>query len=59
MTTTRAEVEANAFISDDPQIRVRLAQLAMAFAWALLQGDMGMAHSIRGEAILLKLSVQP
>lgn len=45
----------NIFISDDPEIRVRLAHLALAFGNALAGGDIDLAHRVRGEAILLRL----
>ena len=45
----------NLFISDDPEIRVKLAHLALAFGNALVSGDLELAHRIRGEAILLRL----
>jgi hypothetical protein len=43
------------FISDDPAIRVKLAQLSLAYRNALLSGDRELAHRIRGEAISLRL----
>jgi hypothetical protein len=55
LTSHRSHKFENLFISDDPAIRVKLAQLALAFGNALLSGDRELAHRIRGEAILLRL----
>lgn len=44
----------NLFISDDPEIRVKLAQLALAFGNALVAGDLDLAYRIREDAVLLR-----
>jgi hypothetical protein len=46
------------FISNDPNIRVKLAQLAHAYESALLSGNRALANKLRKEAYQLRADEQ-